>query len=363
MIGEKDFAFLADKLFASVGAGKSLILNLRGESGQFCRLNDSKIRQNGLLRDCQLGMTLLEGEKEIRKTQGNLSLTGEQELDLDCALEMLRCLETQVFPVDPWAVLPRGEQTSRQISEGVLPKPEELPAILAKAPGYPMTGVYSGGSILRACATSAGAFHWFCADSFCLDYTLHDPQRKAGEGALKGMYAGNRWDLQALGRELAVDSSRLELLRKGRKSLSPGKYRVYLAARSRPGAFVDSPMEFWRVRPQAGAFPFASTQRGGARFFPFVQLFGGFLLRGGSALYRARGVGTFLQHFGRGGPFKANSGRSALRSGIRTGTHRAFRLGICPGRGGRSGRAARVPGLRALGRRDLYFQSPLSQLE
>ena len=56
---DKYFSSLNNFLFSILKNGETLITNISGESSQFIRFNNSKVRQTGIIDDMNFSMTLL----------------------------------------------------------------------------------------------------------------------------------------------------------------------------------------------------------------------------------------------------------------------------------------------------------------
>jgi predicted Zn-dependent protease len=222
---EATFNQIAEHLLADLSANEHLKLNLAGEQSQFVRFNGAKVRQAGCIGDGSLTLTLMHDQ---RNSYRSFPLTGNWETDGSQAQAALAELRQEVLalPVDPYLVLPQGNATSREIHPGELLSPDAVAAtILSEVSGLDFTGIYAGGSVVRAYADSAGQRHWFATESFSLDYSLFT----ADGQSVKGTFAGNQWDQAAYGAKLADSKQQLERLAQPPKLIPRGQYRTYLA--------------------------------------------------------------------------------------------------------------------------------------
>lgn len=248
---EQTFTRLSQLLLEQVSADETLTLSLTAEQSQFTRFNHANVRQTGTVRDGHLTLTLMGGD---RTTFHDIPLTGDWETDRTVAQVALNAMREEVsqLPIDPYQVIPVGSARSHDVHQGHLLSPDQVvPAILPAVKGLDFAGLYAGGVSIRAYADSAGQSHWFCTDSFTLDYSLFTDDGKA----VKGTFAGDRWDADAYADKLAESKLQLDRLNRPTRSVAKGQYRTYLA----PAAIADLIGMFsW------GGVSEAALQRGGS---------------------------------------------------------------------------------------------------
>jgi predicted Zn-dependent protease len=222
------FSALATELQTKIAEGESFILHLAGEDSLFTRFNRGQIRQTGKVRD---GRYRLEFFRDGKTCWGSFPCTGHEQADFGQAARVLGELRSEIdqLPADPYAVLPTGTGNSSQTQAGQLPA--SATEMLAAVTNLDFTGLYAGGTVVRGYADSLGRSHWFSTETFTLDYSLFDA---AGQ-AVKGVYAGNHWDLAQYQQQIANSCQQLTLLAKTPHPVPKGKYRTYLA----PAAVAD----------------------------------------------------------------------------------------------------------------------------
>jgi predicted Zn-dependent protease len=266
---EKTFDRLVDQLLAELKDGEQLKLGLKGEQSQFVRFNSAKVRQAGCITDGQLNVTLMQNQ---RTGSRSFPITGDWDVDSQQAQLALADLRQEVpqLPEDPYLVLPEGNATSRENHGGKLLKPEDVAAaLLSEMAGVDFTGIYAGGSLVRAYADSAGQKHWFGTEFFSVDYSLFT----ADGQAVKGTFAGNEWNDGAYSAKLAEAKHQLDRLAQPPKPVPRGQYRTYLA----PGAIAELLSMFsWggvsEGSLQRGGSALALLQRGEKQFSPQFNL-------------------------------------------------------------------------------------------
>jgi predicted Zn-dependent protease len=223
---EASFNQLVDALLRE---SEYLTLSLTGEQSQFVRFNHAKVRQTGVVTDCQINLTLMSDQ---RTAYYEFPLTGDGESDWQqarSALEELR-QELPQLPIDPYLVLPTGNATSREVHTGQLLDSTEVAAtVLAPVSNLDFTGIYAGGLLLRGYADSVGQKHWFATDSFSLDYSIFT---ESGQ-ALKGTFAGSSWDAEAYASKLADAKVQLDRLGQPPKLIAKGQSDLLSPRRDR----------------------------------------------------------------------------------------------------------------------------------
>jgi predicted Zn-dependent protease len=231
------FDQLTRRVLGALQPREHLFITFAAESSQFVRLNAAKVRQIGTVEDTLIELTyLLEEGGGVRKAVRSTTLTGLSYVDnerLDAVLASLR-LETPSLPMDPYAQLPKAGESSISESGGAFPPPDQavealLGPLLGK--GIDLAGIYAAGILSRGMANSAGLTHWFETSTFSLDYSLYTSSQRA----IKGTYAGQKFDAVAYQAELAEKVERLKLLDRPARKLARGAYRVFLE----PSAFAD----------------------------------------------------------------------------------------------------------------------------
>ena len=209
-------------------------LTLAGETSQFTRFSQAKVRQTGAVRDGQIRLSLMSAE---RTAAAHLPFTGQFEADWSALSQILEVLQADLsqVPVDPYLVLPAKTQQScsREVRTGQLLSPAIVAeTLLSTVRDLDFSGLYAGGMAYRAYGDSAGNRHWFETPSFTLDYSLFGDRPNQ---AVKGTLAGNRWHLADYQQNIRHSQQQLNLLSRPAKTVSKGAYRTYLA----PAAAAD----------------------------------------------------------------------------------------------------------------------------
>ena len=228
---ENSFNQLIETLLIEKTVTEEFTLRLSSEHSQFTRFNHGKVRQTGVVADGSIELTLMENQ---RRSFRCFPLTGNREIDSLAAHTALLELreELQVLPLDPYLVLPSGNNISREVNSGqLLPQESVVTTILAQVGDLDFTGLYAGGLVIKAYADSQGQKHWFTTDTFTLDYSLFDT---CGQ-AVKVILAGSHWDDSAYIAKMSAAKTQLKLLSRPAKQLTPGRYKTYFA----PAAVAD----------------------------------------------------------------------------------------------------------------------------
>jgi len=228
---EKTFNQLLETLLIKKSDHEHFTIRLSSESSQFTRFNSAKVRQTGYVDDGSIQLTLMANQ---RSSFRRFPWTNNWEIDwelADTALQELRD-ELPLLPIDPYLVLPSGNNTSQEVNIGKLLTPEILvPSILETVSNLDFTGMYAGGIVIRGYGDSNGQKHWFATDLFNLDYSLF----MASGQAVKGTFAGIEWNEAAYLAKINDGKKQLEILSRPVKELSKGQYKTYFA----PAAVAD----------------------------------------------------------------------------------------------------------------------------
>ncbi len=261
------FDAVASHVLEHLTGDESITLSLSAEDTLYVRLNANRVRQNTNVQQRVLSLQL---QSMGRTVQQSCTLSGQPDADcnlLSAVLQACRA-EVAVLDVDPNQVPIVNHGSSDEEFPGALLAPQDLvSAILDRAQGCDLAGLYAGGVVIRANRNSAGQSHWFGTESFFLDYSLYD-----GPKAAKGSYAAARWDTPQWVANLARTRDLLDKLNRPTVDVQPGQYRTYLA----PRAFADVlGMMGWNALSGAawkqGRSPFKKLVEREARFSPLLS--------------------------------------------------------------------------------------------
>ncbi|MEH2256567.1 TldD/PmbA family protein [Nostoc sp.] len=228
---EVSFNRLIESLLIKKVENEQFTVRLSSEISQFTRFNHAKVRQTGCVADGWIELTLM---KEQCNSVRQFPFTGNWEVDWQLAYTALQELRDELIllPVDPYLVLPSGNNTSREIHSGNLLAVEAVvPTVLELVAELDFTGIYAGGVVIKAYGDSSSQKHWFATDSFTLDYSLFSPSGQA----VKGTFAGSDWNESKYIAKISEAKKQLELLAHPAKELPRGQYKTYFA----PAAVAD----------------------------------------------------------------------------------------------------------------------------
>lgn len=221
---KENFNQISDFILQNLQSGEEANINLHAEESTFIRFNNNKVRQNTFVEQKSLSLTL---QKNSKTAQFSFSITGMTSEDKQRASHWLNEArkESDLLPVDAFQVPIQNNGTSDNTIKGsLLPHEEVFRALTSPAQGSDMAGLYCSGPLISANRNSKGQNHWFATETFFMDYSLY-----MGERAVKGVYAGTEWNQEAYTNKLANSKMQLSLMNRPKMTLSPGKYKVYLA--------------------------------------------------------------------------------------------------------------------------------------
>jgi predicted Zn-dependent protease len=222
---EERFRDLAQCTFEGLADREVLLLNLEAEDSDFVRVNRARVRQAGHVRQQVLRVELIRDGRSARAT---LPLAGEPDTDavqLHAQLARLRDLLPHL-PEDPYLFYATEPRDTRH--EGGNRLPEAQAAVehwLDAAQGLDVAGLWSSGRMVRAFANSLGQFNWHSDCSFNADWSVHG----GVDHAVKQSHAGFDFQPERVSGHLDEARETLALLARKPKTLTPGRYRVFLA--------------------------------------------------------------------------------------------------------------------------------------
>jgi predicted Zn-dependent protease len=219
------FNTLMDRLMSFLQGAEVLTCSFHGEDSDFVRLNRNRVRQAGHVTQQALSLDLIEGS---RHAAGHCDLAGELTEDLVRLETLLRTLRAQRrhLPEDPHLNYATEIHSSEQHHTNELPEGGEAIATLIRAAeGLDLVGIWAAGILSRGFANSLGQRNWHSSATFNLDWSCYH----AGDKAVKSNYAGFQWLPQQLEAKLEQARNQLAILARPARTLTPGRYRAYLA--------------------------------------------------------------------------------------------------------------------------------------
>jgi predicted Zn-dependent protease len=219
------FDDLAGRLFRRLAGDEGLFCNLAGETTDFVRLNGNRIRQAGGVRRLSLALDLIDGG---RQAQGVCDLSGDVPTDLGRARELLGRLRERLphLPEDPYLNYCQTPAESERRPDTAAPDAAQAIADLTRAAqGLDLVGVWAGGEVVDALASSLGHRHWHASHSFNLDFSCY----LRADKAVKANLGGLAWRPEAVEEKLESVRRDLAVMAREPMRLRPGRYRAYLA--------------------------------------------------------------------------------------------------------------------------------------
>ncbi len=157
---DERFFALAEQVFSQLRSSEQLFLSLDGERSDFVRLNRNRVRQAGAVQTQQLGLTLIDRERQL---EGSCDLSGDPDSDRALVLRLLGQLRARVphLPADPYLNHSETPSRSHRALDAELPPAAEVIASLTEqAEGLDLVGIYAAGDIASGLASSIGHRHW-----------------------------------------------------------------------------------------------------------------------------------------------------------------------------------------------------------
>ena len=228
---ESYFHDVASQVDSLIQAGETYTANFSAEASDFVRMNRAKVRQPGSVVQRYLDIDLIRG---ARHATHQVSLSGNLAADRATVAAAVAGSRAALADVadDPHLLIASDVRTSRDVRGGPLPPAETIiDAVLERAQGTDLVGLYAGGPVYSGFANSHGQRNWHEANAFNLQWSLYHRADKAVKSGLSGF----AWDAASF--RAKMDEARLQLAHMARpsKALAPGKYRAYLT----PAAVED----------------------------------------------------------------------------------------------------------------------------
>ncbi|MCO5106489.1 MAG: metallopeptidase TldD-related protein [Burkholderiaceae bacterium] len=272
MSADPAFAALFDALAGFVASsarpGEVIFGALRAERSDYVRINRARVRQAGSVERATATLRLVDAGRQAR-IACTLGEPGGVAAALAGALGELRAATAQLSP-DPYACWqPEPGASERVERAGVAEPGAAIDAIVEAAGGDDLVGLYAGGPIVRALASSLGHRHYHESVSSSFDFSVH----VEGQRAVKDTWFAQRWDAPSLQAAIRAARERALILRRPPRRLAPGDYRALLAPQAMAellallgwGGFSE---RAWR----SGQSPLARALRGEAAFHPEFTL-------------------------------------------------------------------------------------------
>jgi predicted Zn-dependent protease len=222
---ESYFAAVADAVDRALAPGERHATWFAAEDSDFVRINRGKVRQPGHVTQRYAEIRLIHG---ARHASHALTLSGDVTTDANAASAAVASLR-DVLPQladDPHLLLPDGVHSSSEARGEPLPAAEAIvEQVLDAVEGHDFVGLLATGPVFRGFANSEGQRNFHSIATFNLQWSLHHRADKA----VKHSYSGLAWNADALAGRIAQSIEDLALVSRPPRSLTPGKYRAYLA--------------------------------------------------------------------------------------------------------------------------------------
>ena len=222
------FYGISDFVIKSLRGDETVLLTFDGEQSEFARFNHAKIRQAGAVTQQDLGIDLIRGQ---RHAEARIALSGVQQSDRERVGALVAELRGRLdfLPEDPHLLYATEVHSTERVGANELaPAREAIATVLTQASAHDAVGIHAQGPIYRGFANSLGQRNWYSTHTFNLEWCFY----LRADKAVKSDYAGFKWEPHALQEKMTAAARQLALLDRPPKTISPGKYRVYLAPKA-----------------------------------------------------------------------------------------------------------------------------------
>ncbi|RFU48136.1 TldD/PmbA family protein [Paraburkholderia sp. DHOC27] len=227
----RHFLLLADEVERTQHGAEITLLSFSAEQSDFIRFNAGKVRQIGQVSQGKLTLRLIDGARQAYST---LTVCGDAGADLQEVTSALVTLREALRDAadDPHLLFDTSQWERSTRRAGKVPQPQALVRTVAEcAKGLDFVGFYAGGTIVRGFASTQGSRGWYEVSNFNFSWSLYDPSGRA----IKTTYAGDHWSDATFARKVEQAAARMPVLAMQPRTLTPGRYRSYLA----PGALEE----------------------------------------------------------------------------------------------------------------------------
>ena len=220
------FFHIADHLSSLLHADEIYTCSFSAEDSDFVRFNRSAVRQAGTVSQRYLELDLIKGR---RHSEGTVSLSGDADVDRTRVAQLLAASREKLpyLPEDPHLLYATEVRSSEHHGKNQLPEDSAaiVASILEAGRGHDLVGIYAAGGIHNGFANSFGQRNWFSSYSYNFNWSFF----LQGDKAVKTGYAGFVWNPAEFARKVEVAREELTVLARPPRTISPGRYRVYLA--------------------------------------------------------------------------------------------------------------------------------------
>lgn len=219
------FYEIADHLRTLLRGEEVFTSSLAAEDSDFVRFNHNRVRQAGAVTQRWLSVDLIEGR---RHAGGSCGLSGDRETDRARVGRLIEQLREQRrnLPEDPYLLYATDVRSSERVLPAQLPEGgAAVDEIQLASRDRDLVGIYAAGGIHAGFANSLGQRNWYSTRSFNFDWSLY----LGGDKAVKAGYAGFAWERDLFETKMAEAVEQLTVLAQPARTLTPGRYRVYLA--------------------------------------------------------------------------------------------------------------------------------------
>jgi predicted Zn-dependent protease len=219
---------LSKKIFGITPNPFVTSLYFSGESMQYVRFNQSKIRQSTFVDQGEIRMTL---QSENQEATYQWDLRWDLNEDCDIAKAFIKSFQEETQWLDPNSevYLNIGTQTSLT-SKPSHQKPDlEIICQYLDQTKMDLVGLLATGNQWRASLNKAGQYHWFDSESHFFDYSLYTHDSERQNKALKDIYFSRDWDQAQFQSQVERIRHQLGYFQSKSLRIRPGKYRTFLA--------------------------------------------------------------------------------------------------------------------------------------
>jgi predicted Zn-dependent protease len=208
-----------------------VVMQLRGESSDFIRVNRSSIRQAGRVQRARFELRLIDPQR-LASVVIHWTVPegpGAWRTELDARLVQARELLIDASP-DPYLDWTAQGWTSSVDLLQSHPDPRALADTLTqRIPQGELVGFCMSGPQFLGLWSSVGLALWHACSRCSIDASLYAGAPAPPDKAVKFQWSGSHWEPEQILQNLAMAQKRAQVLRQPEIRLAPGQVRAWLA--------------------------------------------------------------------------------------------------------------------------------------
>lgn len=218
------FQQLSSTLLSHIKPTEVLLIHFRGETSDFVRINQAKVRHAGQVDQNAVHITFIADHRQITF---QLTLAGDLDVDVKQGLLLLNQQRERLpqLPSDPTIAFNSLIKNSIVMQSNTLPPTAEIVKdVLSVTRHQDFVGFINSGAMYTGFASSLGQFNWHEVFVAQLDWSLFDARGQS----VKGAHAFFNYEPEHVEQKLRDDMHKLAAMAQAPIVLPPKGYRAFI---------------------------------------------------------------------------------------------------------------------------------------